>query len=366
MPKDAWYLEKGGVFYGPFTAARVHGFLSAGKIGDDARVADNKGGAEAQPIKERLDLLKAMAAAESERDEKKTAAAHRRQEPEWFLMDAGKSRGPFTLDHVKHMYAAGKLGSEAAIRRDGSRDIVPLASLAVPPAVRSPALAKGEGTAAAAKEAARRRPVWLVLPLIGLLVLLVGWFLGKRQPQILKEFQQNYDKTSPLRRMARKANLPPFNEMVQDALRVGLNFSHQKVVAHHAEDIENRRDSGDGEGLRNAENLKFAEPAAYEPLFPGRVARVYSYIADGAMVYSYLVDRDGLVFAVTVANVSFSRLSLADYEPADFAEDAVPEPLPTGDTAWVSRPAPGVLAKAVWTPSAGDLSLSYLLVMNDE
>jgi len=364
MADDTWFVEKNGAFYGPFSAEKMHAFLAAGKIPDNALVADNKQGRDALPAGDCLPLLKAMARIEAG-PETHDEAPPARGEAEWFWMDGGRSKGPYTLEHLKKMYLAGELPSDAAVRRDGSRDLIPLASVTAPPAVRA-AVAKKRGRAAAADQPTRRptrRPAWLMIPLLGMLAVAALWFLGKRQPAILKNFQQSYDKTSPLRSMARQASLPPFNQMVQEALREGLNFSYQKIIEYHADDIENRPG---GEGQRNERNLKFGKPAAFEPLFPNRIVQVYSYIVDGASVYTYLVDRDGLVFAVIITNQSFANLALADCQPADFAADARVETLATGDRAWTTRPAPGVSAKAVWTQSAGDWRLDYLLVANQE
>jgi len=167
--------------------------------------------------------------------------------------------------------------------------------------------------------------------------------------KVMAEIKRKYEQTSALRRQMAVAELPPFNQLAMNALREGLNFHYRNLVELRARDQEIYLSDG---------------PKQFGDWFPDRIRRELCYAQDGGYVYTYLVDFDGLIFAVIIHHENFRKNLLEQSDISDFAAHAV-RGRDFGMASWSVDATEDVVVKAVWAPdSNAEVRLKYLCVMN--
>ncbi|MDJ0838791.1 MAG: hypothetical protein QNK37_19895 [Acidobacteriota bacterium] len=394
MAKNGWYLQKKGKFYGPFTADKVRGFKEAGKINDDTLVAADKSGKGAQPLSavwENLDRADAPEPKKKSVDPPATKSAETTKEArEWLVVTTTREFGPYPFSHLRALVADGKLKAGDKVRK-GDEDPIPVTDLlpelkaepaapkqaqAAKPAAPKPAAAKSRTAAPSdVPEREPRRPQPPAKPkkgrsliasgvLAGVIILLgtFGYFLKKGAIDIPKDsITEKFVESSELHKRMRRSEIPPFNDLVQEALTVGLNFTSAQIRRYRATDFDifaRRKDL-------EPEDAKKLERAWWQQFFATRVQRVLRYQTNGSNYYTYLVGEDDLVFAVAIEGPTFHRQHLADYSTEDFAPNTRTAASRVGHDVWVADIADSIQARAYWKNEKKGSKLHFICVMND-
>ena len=377
MSKGVLYLERNGKFYGPFTEEKIRAFLESGKITMETKVAESKSGEPAQALKDHP-ILQAKETPNQPAAKQDTKAPSPTQEQsqqestqptkkEWFILTKEREFGPYGKAHLKALYEAGKLPLNAAVKQLNQakpirlKKVLDLKNEPMPSTMPSEASpSKGPAQAGVATQAPKKK---FSNKLIsgGLLLLICGaafliFFNRTSEDQSQDNFdatiKRGYGKTPApsLRKEITKRKLPPFNLLVQNALKIGLNFPHGQVVEHH---------------LRKGSLLIYESdgPKNFDYLYPDLIRREIRYIVDNGYNYTYLSGYDGMIFAVIVTGPNFYKFKLTDYRPDSFAED-VKVIRQKNRTFWQTEPADGLLTEAVWTKSGSERRLNFVLIRN--
>lgn len=398
MPLD-WYIEKKGKYYGPFKAEKVLSYAQTGKISAATLVARDDSGDRAQPFSEMEEQLKQevraaengvkpQLQAEPKSQKQEAPPAENEVNPqlqagpkaqgseiygnedsdggvqEWFICTPDRRFGPYSLSHLEELISEGKLQANDRLQREGQSHLLDVAELfpkkpepPTPDKTTKSAEAQPKTKAHSLKTTTSSSPkksVWLPALIIllfigGCLVWLKPFSKKADSSNLLANFKRKIDQTSTLRSQVRHAELPPFNDLVQSALREGLNFHYQNLLNMRAQD----------QHLYSADGSE-----RFGAWFKQEIRREVSYSLNGGYNYIYLLDYDDLVFAVFIQHGSFKRSKLSDVKQTDFAPNAN-ESTEFGGIAWSTELVDGIEAKAIWgSDETGEVCLKYVCVLN--
>jgi len=368
MARAGWFLEKKGRFYGPFSPEKVRAFEKAGKIGPQSMIAEDREGSFAKPLAEIWDQIEDPPARDPSEASARTAGR------DWMVITPGRSFGPYPIEHLADLLRDGKLKPDDLVRR-GDEAPVPVSS--VVPSDSAPPL-RAATPAEEPEHIPRRLPPpdpdrdkgRKRLGALVMLVLVVGigslWFFMFRGDIALEDttIGDTLVEGSKLHQMIREAEIPPFNAMARQALRVGLNFPARDIRAYHAADIDARTLTSPDPEVEHRMRDKMT-PRYWRAFFGGDITEVLRYQTDGQLIYTYLIGSDGLAFAVAIEGPTFSRQKLETYQLDDFAPATRVGPEINEHVVWTSEIAAGILARAFWQQERKGRRLHFICVMND-
>ena len=308
MATNGWFLEREGKFYGPFSKEKVEELARSGKINPATKVSRDREGNQALPLGECPEF---------------TSAAPPKPVPQ----------APQTQEKVPTPNPEPK----------------PPRLMRQEPVVVRPSRPK-----------ARKgfRWSWLFLALVvGGAAVLIFWpdppdsGQGDLIHRLRSVFQEATVQRKTIYESAVVRDLPPFNDLVQKALRTGLNFRFEEVKRLNSDDKIIYESIG---------------PRDFGHLFTTPIAREIRYVSDGALSYTYLIDRNDLTFAVIITGPNFDKLALSDYSIEAFSETALPPRETPSEVIWETKLAGTTLARAVWSKQRERRPLAYILVTNED
>jgi hypothetical protein len=366
----SWFIQKKDKFYGPFDSQKVANYAARGKVAADTLIALDREGSQARPFSEisaqiEADLnQKEEAPPKPEAEPAENAPPGPEAEPAtWWIVSGERRFGPHPIDQLQALIRAGKLKPDQPLlekntqRRTTVRALFPNMPVAMnsPPSRREP---MEDPLAVHLSQTPRqKRTRWGVMITALVIVIIAGIVFLLERPgnvgsdTVLSSLKEKYQEVPTLRNKLKQRDIPPFNDLVQRALREGLNFPIQHVESTNATAQQVYNSNG---------------PRNFGHLFGERIHREVRYILDGPFEFTYLADAQDHVFAVIIVGPTFAKQNLMDYRIQDFAVDAHEEHGQQATT-WTEELVPGIIAKAVWSRDKNDMRhLSYLCVTNSE